>query len=141
MQNFPGIVFIWQQTYREIFKSALVYFNGIMTEAVARKCSVKKAFLNVSEKKKKTSQKNTCIGVPFLIKLQTSALSRSAFNKYLRTTNSLASHFIVTHYTIIFTIYLFLNFPTLCSDIVAIRPSLCYRYVLDRMHHSPRHQT
>ena len=24
MQNFPGIVFIWAQTYREIFKSVLV---------------------------------------------------------------------------------------------------------------------
>ena len=26
MQNFRGVVFIWTQTYREIFKSALVYF-------------------------------------------------------------------------------------------------------------------
>ena len=25
MWNFQGIVFIWTQTYREIFKSALVY--------------------------------------------------------------------------------------------------------------------
>ena len=25
MQNFQGIAFIWTQTYREIFKSALVY--------------------------------------------------------------------------------------------------------------------
>ena len=25
MRNFPGIIFIWKQTYREIFKSALVY--------------------------------------------------------------------------------------------------------------------
>ena len=87
------------------------------------------------KKKKKNSQKNTCIGVPFLIKLQEFALPRSAFNKYLRTTNSLASHFIVTHYAVTFTIYLFLNFSTLCSDIVAIRPSFCYRYVLDRIIH------
>ena len=28
MQNFQGIVFIWTQTYREIFKSALMYLSG-----------------------------------------------------------------------------------------------------------------
>ena len=27
MGNFQGIVFIWTQTYREIFKSALVYLQ------------------------------------------------------------------------------------------------------------------
>ena len=31
MRNFQGIVFIWTQTYTEIFKSALVYlyFNEV----------------------------------------------------------------------------------------------------------------
>ena len=28
MRNFQGTVFIWTQTYREIFKFALVYFNS-----------------------------------------------------------------------------------------------------------------
>ena len=27
MQNFKSIIFIWARTYREIFKSALVYLN------------------------------------------------------------------------------------------------------------------
>ena len=27
MQNFKSIIFIWVRTYREIFKSALVYLN------------------------------------------------------------------------------------------------------------------
>ena len=36
------------------------------TEAVARRCSVKKVFLEISQ----NSQENTCARVPFLIKLQ-----------------------------------------------------------------------
>ena len=39
------------------------------SEAVARKCSVKKVFLEVSQ----NSQENTCARVSFLINLQTSA--------------------------------------------------------------------
>ena len=37
-----------------------------MTEAVVRKCSVKKVFLEISQ----NTQKSTCARVPFLIKLQ-----------------------------------------------------------------------
>ena len=33
MQNFQGIVFIWTQTYRETFKSALVYLSDIFCSA------------------------------------------------------------------------------------------------------------
>ena len=38
------------------------------TEALARMCSVKKVFLKISA----GSQKNTCVGLPFLIKLSES---------------------------------------------------------------------
>ena len=40
------------------------------TEAVARRCSVKKVFLDISQ----NSQENTCVKVSFLIKLQASGL-------------------------------------------------------------------
>ena len=30
MRNFQGIVFIWPQRYREIFKSALVYLEEVL---------------------------------------------------------------------------------------------------------------
>ena len=46
-------------------KSAVVF----LTEAVIRRCSVKKVFLEILQ----NSQKNTCARVSFLIKLQTSA--------------------------------------------------------------------
>ena len=39
-------------------------------EAVARRCSVKKVFLEISQ----NSQENTCARVSFLIKLQASGL-------------------------------------------------------------------
>ena len=32
MRNFQGIVFIWTQTYKKIFKSALVYLEERFTE-------------------------------------------------------------------------------------------------------------
>ena len=34
MRNFQGIVFIWTQKYREIFKSALVYFSYATIECI-----------------------------------------------------------------------------------------------------------
>ena len=40
--------------------------NTLLTEAVVRRCSVKKVFLEMSQ----NSQKNTCARVSFLIKLQ-----------------------------------------------------------------------
>ena len=42
----------------------------VMVEAVAQMCSAKKVFLEISQ----YSQKNTCAGVSFLIKLQASGL-------------------------------------------------------------------
>ena len=43
--------------------------NGINTETVARRCSVKKVFLKVSQ----NSQENTSVRVSFLIKLRPEA--------------------------------------------------------------------
>ena len=42
--------------------------NYKVIEAVARRCCVKKVFLDISQ----NSQENTCARVPFLIKLQAS---------------------------------------------------------------------
>ena len=42
----------------------------VALEAVARRCSVKKVFLEISQ----NSQENTCAKVSFLIKLQVSEL-------------------------------------------------------------------
>ena len=44
--------------------------NAKITDAVARKCSVKKVFLEVSQ----NSQENTSARVSFLIKLQASGI-------------------------------------------------------------------
>ena len=44
-------------------------FRKILPEAVARRCSVKKVLIEISQ----NSQRNTCAGVSFLIKLQASA--------------------------------------------------------------------
>ena len=40
--------------------------NGVLTEVVSRRCSVKKMFLKISQ----NSQENTCARVSFLIKIQ-----------------------------------------------------------------------
>ena len=48
--------------------------DSVISEAVARRCSVKKVFLEISQ----NSQESTCARVSFLIKLQASA-------KFLRT--------------------------------------------------------
>ena len=45
------------------------------SEAVARRCSVKKVFLEISQ----NSQENTCARVSFLIKLQASGLLKKRF--------------------------------------------------------------
>ena len=45
------------------------HFSSQYPEAVARKCSVKKVFLEISQ----NSQENSCARVSFLIKLHTSA--------------------------------------------------------------------
>ena len=42
------------------------YPNKLLPEAVARRCSVKRVFLEISQ----SSQENTCARVSFLIKLQ-----------------------------------------------------------------------
>ena len=42
----------------------------LLTEAVVRRCSLKKMFLDISQK----SQENTCARASFLIKLQASGL-------------------------------------------------------------------
>ena len=50
-------------------KSWIIFFYGDTpeyTEAVARRCSVKKVFLEISQ----YSQENTCAKISFLIKLQ-----------------------------------------------------------------------
>ena len=44
------------------------------TEAVARRCFVKKVFLNISQ----SSQENTCVRVPFVIKLQAWSLKSTS---------------------------------------------------------------
>ena len=44
------------------------------TDAVAQRCSVKKVFLEISQ----NSQENTCIRVPFSIKLRPAAPSVAA---------------------------------------------------------------
>ena len=57
--------------FPEIFaKFFRVIFNPQLSEALVRKCSVKRLFLTVSQK----SQENTCVNVPFLIKLKASGL-------------------------------------------------------------------
>ena len=48
MRIFQGIIFIWTRTYKEIFKSALVYFKVTKTELFKsshRSCSIKKGVL------------------------------------------------------------------------------------------------
>ena len=47
-----------------------LYLAGSFQEAVARRCSVKKVFLDISQ----NSQESTCARVSFLIKLQPSTL-------------------------------------------------------------------
>ena len=41
MENFQGIVFIWTQSYREIFKSALVYLYEKKPTQLSRQFSEK----------------------------------------------------------------------------------------------------
>ena len=60
----------WYQTkmkMRLIIVSTSFYFTS---EAVVRRCSVKKVFLEISQ----NSQENTCARVSFLVKLQASSL-------------------------------------------------------------------
>ena len=45
------------------------------TEAVARRCSLNRVFLNISH----NSQENTCVGVSFLMKLQAWGESKEAY--------------------------------------------------------------
>ena len=70
----------------EIIRNPLIFrcFQGVknetsdMTEAVAKICSVKKVFLEISQ----NSQENTCARVSFLIKLQASPLVAASYNYY-----------------------------------------------------------
>ena len=56
-----------------------------LTGAVLRRCSLKKVFLEISEK----SQENTCARVSFLIKLQAyRPLQNTFFTEHLRMTAS-----------------------------------------------------
>ena len=54
------------------FKNAMKIFHSENLEAVVQRCSVKKAFLEISQ----NSQENTCAKVSFLINLQALGLQR-----------------------------------------------------------------
>ena len=58
--HYRGLNYVW------FAYSARVIFWYLFSEAVARRCSVKKVFLEISQ----NSQENNCVRVSFLIKLQ-----------------------------------------------------------------------
>ena len=80
------------------------FANALISEAVARSCSVKKAFLEISQ----NSQENTCARVSFLIKLQAEAQVFScefceiSENTFSYRTPPVAASVIFSDYTIFF---------------------------------------
>ena len=78
--GFSRVIFVWKfflyknNVYNinlhrcDIAKAIL---SQLVTEAVSRRCSVKKTFLEISQ----NSQENTCARVPFLIKLRALAFN------------------------------------------------------------------
>ena len=65
INHFQSVIKVTCRLYKK-----LPLLKGNVTEAVARRCSVKKVFLEISQ----NSQENTCARVSFLTKLQTQGL-------------------------------------------------------------------
>ena len=69
-------IILWEPI--KCFVDIWLHFDFILTGAVARKCSVKKVFLNIL----RISQKNTCARDPFIIKLHAEAWKKRLWHKY-----------------------------------------------------------
>ena len=61
-----------------LFPQAATSLNGLEPEAVVRRCSIEKEFLEISQ----NSQENTCARVSFITKLQVEACKQLSGGKY-----------------------------------------------------------